>query len=349
MKGKNMLQVTRVLRSSRAAIDLMSIMVGIIVLGIIGGVIAATVFAVIPWAQDNAAKQDLQAVKIAEDVYSGFQASPESDGSASLVTAASSRSTLRADANANYGTYKQLVDKDLIQQKNTVGADAGQDGSCYVAASLSETGKVFYLTNGGEVKQTTSDALPSPDCTTGFPVIEKLGNEPVSGGAGETPPSGGGAGETPPTDGGGSGVGGSTDCSHGGPNCGTPASPQFKFSVTSVYSYPEGHEFADGEEDTPDAGSWYVMCTQSNGGCEVTQKSGNSVVPSYVRSAVAKMYSASYVANAAADATESCGYKDMNCLMKALNKSFPESEVANPDGSRTGNLGVVGLKAISND
>jgi type II secretory pathway pseudopilin PulG len=338
MKGKNMLQVTRVLRSSRAAIDLMSIMVGIIVIGIIGGVIAATVFAVIPWAQDNAAKQSLQAVKIAEDVYSGFKASPNGNSSASLVNSA--RTTVaRADAKANYGTYQQLVEQKLLQEKDTVGADVGADKSCYVAASLSETGKVFYFTDGGEVQQTTADELPSPDCTTDFPVIEKLGNTPVSGGAGETPPA----------DGGGSGVGGSTDCSHGGPNCGNPASPQFKFSVTSVYSYPEGHEFSDGEEDTPDAGSWYVMCTQSNGGCEVAQKPGNSVVPSYVRSAVAKMYTASYVANAAADATDSCGYKDMTCLNKELSKSFPESQVANPDGSRTGNLGVVGLKVVANN
>lgn len=38
-------------------IDLASIMVGIITLGIIAGVIAATVFAVIPWAQKNAEQQ----------------------------------------------------------------------------------------------------------------------------------------------------------------------------------------------------------------------------------------------------------------------------------------------------
>ncbi|MHA6668556.1 hypothetical protein ACX3O0_06755 [Homoserinimonas sp. A447] len=54
------------------AIDLASIMVGVLVIGIVGGVIAATVFAVIPWSQDQAAQQALSAVSTSQSVgYAG--------------------------------------------------------------------------------------------------------------------------------------------------------------------------------------------------------------------------------------------------------------------------------------
>ena len=60
--------VAEAFKNEEGAIDLASIMVGIIVIGLIGGVIAATVFAVIPWAQDNAAKQSLTSVTTAQGV-----------------------------------------------------------------------------------------------------------------------------------------------------------------------------------------------------------------------------------------------------------------------------------------
>lgn len=63
-----------VFRNEDGAIDLASIMVGIIVIGLIGGTIAATVFAVIPWTQDNAAKQQLDSVTSAQSAYFGLSA-----------------------------------------------------------------------------------------------------------------------------------------------------------------------------------------------------------------------------------------------------------------------------------
>ena len=66
--------VSEAFKNEAGAIDLASIMVGIIVIGLIGGVIAATVFAVIPWAQDNAAKQQLDSVASAQAAYVGLSA-----------------------------------------------------------------------------------------------------------------------------------------------------------------------------------------------------------------------------------------------------------------------------------
>jgi hypothetical protein len=64
-----------VFKNEQGAIDLSSIMVGIIVIGLIGGIIAATIFTLIPWAQDNAAKQQLDAINAAESAYIGLASS----------------------------------------------------------------------------------------------------------------------------------------------------------------------------------------------------------------------------------------------------------------------------------
>lgn len=62
----------KIFKSSKAAIDLASIMVGVVIIGLVGGVIAATVFAVIPWAQDNAAKSQVAEVSNAQNAYAGL-------------------------------------------------------------------------------------------------------------------------------------------------------------------------------------------------------------------------------------------------------------------------------------
>src|SRR5690554_3620255 len=58
----------RTLSNPRGVIDLASILVGVLVTGIMATGIVATVFAVVPWTQDQAAKQDLAAVRTAQSV-----------------------------------------------------------------------------------------------------------------------------------------------------------------------------------------------------------------------------------------------------------------------------------------
>ena len=68
--------MNHVFKNEDGAIDLASIMVGVIVVGLIGGVIAATVFAVIPWAQDNAAKQQLDSLFMRKTPIWGYLLHP---------------------------------------------------------------------------------------------------------------------------------------------------------------------------------------------------------------------------------------------------------------------------------
>ena len=129
-----------VLRTEGGAIDLASIMVGVLVIGIIGGVIAATVFAVIPWSQDNAAKQVLDSVKSAESVQYSFSSG---NGAAIYGTDGFLEGTTNA------------AGKSLLQTSTAIKIAVSNDGLHFVAISASSTGNLFYSTDpGGAASQT---------------------------------------------------------------------------------------------------------------------------------------------------------------------------------------------------
>ena len=118
--------VRRALRSTTGAIDLASIMVGVLVIGIIGGVISSTVVSVIPWTQDSAARQNLDATKTAEGV-----------------------------ARAMDGTYQDsdtLATNGHLRKSANLIADTDAAGTCWLSLSASATGAIFW----------SSDKHPSP-------------------------------------------------------------------------------------------------------------------------------------------------------------------------------------------
>lgn len=110
--------MNEVFRNEDGAIDLASIMVGIIIIGLIGGVIAATVFSVIPWSQDNAAKDQLSRVVQAEHAATAL----------------------------NGGAYTADVGNYIDLQK--VGATViSNDPSCYGTFLKSASGNYFYASS----------------------------------------------------------------------------------------------------------------------------------------------------------------------------------------------------------
>jgi hypothetical protein len=142
------------LKSEGGAIDLASIMVGVIVIGVIAGVIAATVFAVIPWAQDKAASQALDSVNQAESV--AFAQATDAGAGVYLDKAG----IVKHDgANNTPG---------LLQDSKSL-AIISVTGATYTAASLSSTGNIYYTTSAnpntavkiakGATLQATIDAL----------------------------------------------------------------------------------------------------------------------------------------------------------------------------------------------
>ena len=137
-------------RNETGAIDLASIMVGIIVIGLIGGVIASTIFVVIPWTQDNAAKQQLDSVVQAENAYFGLSAAAPS--------------TLPAGYKVNsFGKSAELATANLLQTGPTYCATTPADGKSYDAYSQSSSGAVFTINDKNSKPVIFTGTLPT-DC-----------------------------------------------------------------------------------------------------------------------------------------------------------------------------------------
>ena len=140
-------------RNESGAIDLASIMVGIIVIGLIGGVIAATVFAVIPWAQDNAAKQQLGSIAAAESAYIGLtSASPIAVNGKSLEHFPNT-----------YGDSARLADAGLLAEgDNYCATTVGAENQGYQGFVLSGSGAVFIVTDKNTKPAKFEGPLPAP-------------------------------------------------------------------------------------------------------------------------------------------------------------------------------------------
>lgn len=130
------------------AIDLASIMVGVIAIGLIGGVIAATVFAVIPWAQDMAAKHQLESIHTAENAYFGF-----SSTSLNSLPVGAKQNTFAASA--------ELEAASLLTQNKNYCAAVPADSKTYKAYSLSGTGKIWTSDDKNAKPTVFSGTLPS--------------------------------------------------------------------------------------------------------------------------------------------------------------------------------------------
>jgi hypothetical protein len=145
-----MLRLRSALKSSRAAIDLASIMVGVIIIGLIGGVIAATVFAVIPWSQDKAAKQQLDSVHTAQNAFFGLSSDPSQD--------------LTNGKKNSFASSAELSTKELLNSDTTYCTVPTVDGKDYHAYAKSGSGKWFYALNSDKQAQVlTAGLVPCVD------------------------------------------------------------------------------------------------------------------------------------------------------------------------------------------
>lgn len=156
-------QLRKPLGNEKAAIDLSSIMVGILVLGLIIGIIASTVFVVVPWTQDNAAKQQLVSLQAAQDAYYGLS----SDSTISFPDSAP-----RNSFNDSAGLEAAGL---LSQAPNycTVPTAGGQDFDAFVKSA---SGKIFKSSRGNktpvEVPSGTAIAGKCSSLTPSAPYVD---------------------------------------------------------------------------------------------------------------------------------------------------------------------------------
>lgn len=155
------------------AIDLASIMVGVLVIGIIAGVLSAVVFAVIPWSQDKAAQENLGSVRTAESVYRGMD----------------------SDNGYKFGNMDDLVTAGKIPASTTISATTNAAGDCYIAAAKSATGQVFWNSDADPTPKKYEDG-DSSDCADVMALIGDVGGVGGNGGGNG---NGGGTPSTPAT------------------------------------------------------------------------------------------------------------------------------------------------------
>ena len=139
---------TGLFKNETGAIDLASIMVGIVVIGLIGGIIAATVFAVIPWSQDNAAKHQLDSIVVAESAYMGLASDPTA--------------TLPSNAAPNsYADSALLSNATLLKTGPTYCAVTTDGGKGYAGYSQSASGKIWTVTDKSTKPVLMTSTLPA--------------------------------------------------------------------------------------------------------------------------------------------------------------------------------------------
>lgn len=135
-------------RNEAGAIDLASIMVGIIVIGLTGSVVAATVFTVIPWTQNNAAKQQLDSVVSAQSAYRGL-----SSGVPPVIP-----DTHEANS---FATTQQLEEAGLLANGDSYCTLPSEDGLSYEAFSRSSSNE-FWTVSSENTKPVQIDPADIP-------------------------------------------------------------------------------------------------------------------------------------------------------------------------------------------
>lgn len=164
---------TKTYNSLRGAVDLPSIMTGLIVLGIIAGTVSATLFGVIPWTQDNATKKELTEIRKTQETYVTTQSNLNAN---TILTQSSKYGSLSDLVNAKLLTYTL---KPTYTNTNTEGdlcVTTTTDKSHWTAIKISKTGRAYYLTEKlaepqkVQTTDTTMKALLTNECRNLNPI-----------------------------------------------------------------------------------------------------------------------------------------------------------------------------------
>jgi type II secretory pathway pseudopilin PulG len=144
------LRVADAFKNEAGAFDLPSILVGVVVVGVLTAGVLASIFGVIPFAQDKGAQQDLASITTAEGVYKA-----QSNGYTNLAG-------LQAPGDAAKGTAGNLVSGSLAEPKISVKSTSVGD---FAAATKSGSGKIFYITDQNTNPTEITAAAAAADAT----------------------------------------------------------------------------------------------------------------------------------------------------------------------------------------
>jgi alpha-tubulin suppressor-like RCC1 family protein len=161
------------LKSVTGAIDIASIMVGVIVIGSLTGIIAATLFAVIPWAEVKAAEGDLAAIRTAESV--AFVQTGSYMTVSELVEAGYLQEPRTTTADGLTVSTVATTVEELPKVLDSVSVVVGDGGACYVAGAVVASGDIFYALSGAAgVNKYVDDVTKTDECASVAPLVAAL-------------------------------------------------------------------------------------------------------------------------------------------------------------------------------
>ena len=132
--------VLRRFRHVQGAIDIASVLAGVVILGIVTSIAAASLAVVIPWVNDQAAAKDLSSLTVSE-------------------------SSARAGA-AQFVPVDQLAPYGYHPSTGTAKIAFGPGNQCYVAVIQSQTGKLLYVTSRNISVRSVDPTGDAPDLST---------------------------------------------------------------------------------------------------------------------------------------------------------------------------------------
>ncbi len=149
------------LKGRSGAFDLPSIITGVVVVALLTAGVLATIFGIIPFAQDNGTRQDISAVRTAEGV--AFAKDGKFTDVPGLVAAGYlSGKSASAQQDPSVGDYYLRVDS--TEKLKTV-AGVNTKGDCYIALGKSGSGKIFWGSDKASDPQVLTPT-DNPGCIT---------------------------------------------------------------------------------------------------------------------------------------------------------------------------------------
>lgn len=118
------------LDNASGAFDVPSVVTGAIVVAILTLGVLAAIFGVIPWAQDNAARKDLDALVLAQKTVKTMGGQNDAPNGLQELS--------------GYQDYKVLLKRGLLSETDSLATETAESGACYVATSTSATGKIYW-------------------------------------------------------------------------------------------------------------------------------------------------------------------------------------------------------------
>lgn len=172
----NKIFTTQHLRNERGAFDLMSILFGVAIIGVLTAIAIAGFTLLLPWVQDEAAKSQLATISTSQDMFRV--------GTAGGYTGPANE--LLPQRGGGYATSEQLAQAGFLAE-NPDSYCVLSDGDSYTAYALSQSGTIWSVSNLNPNKPVVATTLEATCLTIaggGNPGggDEDEGGDPVGGG-----------------------------------------------------------------------------------------------------------------------------------------------------------------------